>query len=591
MKTLLLLALGILGGACLSRCQTSPFPASLDSLGTLGVPADNASTALTSGMLIGDTVAQVANGSVIPQWSLVTFGAELSQVCLVSGNTLTFGTSATCPSISGRGLSGTTAAAHALGVIGYLNINAYYLKAVNSALIALETKAHTDRVSVLDFGVPVTTATAQAALNSGAGIVYFPAGNYTGLGALTVPSGTSVLCAGKNVTTLTYAGSGTFISPAVAAFNQQLNVNDCGIVLSSGKAISLTGVWFSRVQGNRITGATVGISMDGTNYGVYRNKVSDNEFATTTTPVVCTGGGGQSCNLNTIEDNRATGFTTGVQCVASLCEYNWIKGNDFESPGASTARYFDIEGDNNTVANNTCDHTVTSGLTETCLYIRGAANLWENNKDSLAAGGGTVKFIDHVDSILYGAQNILEGSNGTTPVNELGDVVGGMALVLKSVLSGPSLRLKNMDSTGSGGACYQWGLNAYSTGYLYLQSLDCTLPIPNTNFNAIGWDTAGNMYPVKDVNMASGGVIRDSVYKNQSGTAANTDVVGLITLVAGAGGYSFTATYATAPVCVASDTSATPAAVQVATTTSALTLTVPGAASTHTYAYFCHGRT
>jgi hypothetical protein len=121
--------------------QTSPFPTSLDTNATLGVPADSVSSALTSPQLIGDTTAQVANATRIPQWSLVTYGAELEQVCLKSGNTLTFGTPTACPSIAGRGLSGTTIAAHNTGVIGYLNINGYYHQATSSAIMAVETDA------------------------------------------------------------------------------------------------------------------------------------------------------------------------------------------------------------------------------------------------------------------------------------------------------------------------------------------------------------------------------------------------------------------------------------------------------------------
>ena len=122
--------------------QVSPFPGSNDTNATLGVGADNVSSALTSAMLIGDTVAHVANEVNIPQWSLITWGtgtgAELDQVCLVSGNTLTFGTRTACPSILGRGLSGTTVAPHNIGVTGSLNSNAWYQQAAASAIVAIE---------------------------------------------------------------------------------------------------------------------------------------------------------------------------------------------------------------------------------------------------------------------------------------------------------------------------------------------------------------------------------------------------------------------------------------------------------------------
>lgn len=125
--------------ACVAFAQTSPYPGFPDTAATLGVPADNVSSALTAQILLGDTTAQVANAVNIPRWSLITFGGELAQVCLVTGNVLTFGTPTVCPSIAGRGLSGTTVAPHALGVIGFLNMNAWYHLAQSSAIIAVET--------------------------------------------------------------------------------------------------------------------------------------------------------------------------------------------------------------------------------------------------------------------------------------------------------------------------------------------------------------------------------------------------------------------------------------------------------------------
>jgi hypothetical protein len=71
--------------------------------------------------------------------------------------------------------------------------------------------------------------------------------------------------------------------------------------------------------------------------------------------------------------------------------------------------------------------------------------------------------------------------------------------------------------------------------------------------------------------------------------AANADMSGTLTLVAGTASLTFTTAWTAAPSCVASDTAATPVAVQVTTSTTTLTLTVPGGANTDTFKYLCLG--
>lgn len=70
-------------------------------------------------------------------------------------------------------------------------------------------------------------------------------------------------------------------------------------------------------------------------------------------------------------------------------------------------------------------------------------------------------------------------------------------------------------------------------------------------------------------------------------TASNTDTAGFITLVAGAGSYTFTGTYLTAQVCTATDTTAA-AAVSASATTTVLTL---AGTTTDRLAYTCVKRT
>lgn len=82
---------------------------------------------------------------------------------------------------------------------------------------------------------------------------------------------------------------------------------------------------------------------------------------------------------------------------------------------------------------------------------------------------------------------------------------------------------------------------------------------------------------------ASGNVTIKNV---RSGVSTNTDLTGSITMATGTGAYTFTGTYTTAPVCVASDDTAI-AAVRVVTTTTTLTVSGTGA---DVVGYICAGR-
>jgi hypothetical protein len=73
----------------------------------------------------------------------------------------------------------------------------------------------------------------------------------------------------------------------------------------------------------------------------------------------------------------------------------------------------------------------------------------------------------------------------------------------------------------------------------------------------------------------------------RSGLSTNTDLAGQLTLVAGTKSYSFANGYGTAPICVATDTTAANA-VKVTTTTTTLTIT---GTSTDVISYICIGRT
>lgn len=250
--------------------QTSPFPTSLDSNATLGVPADNVSSALTSPMLVGDTTAQVANATKIPQWSVITFGTEIAQVCLKSGNTLTFGTPTVCPSIAGRGLSGTTVAAHNTGVIGYLNVNGYYHQAVASGLIATQKKVN-EIVSVkADYGAKGDdstddTASIQACIDFAAAnrvTCYLPPAVYkitgAGLHMLTgFPSLYGLQGEGNGAPVLKYYGTGTCL--AIGDGTNRLfgiNLRNFSCAVATG-VTAANGIYVRDTSGGQWDGLTV----------------------------------------------------------------------------------------------------------------------------------------------------------------------------------------------------------------------------------------------------------------------------------------------------------------------------------------------
>jgi len=73
----------------------------------------------------------------------------------------------------------------------------------------------------------------------------------------------------------------------------------------------------------------------------------------------------------------------------------------------------------------------------------------------------------------------------------------------------------------------------------------------------------------------------------QTNTSSNTDVAGQLTLSTGTATYNFSGTYATAPICTASDTTAN-ASVKASATTTVLTITGTGSDVVN---YVCIGRT
>lgn len=109
-----------------------------------------------------------------------------------------------------------------------------------------------------------------------------------------------------------------------------------------------------------------------------------------------------------------------------------------------------------------------------------------------------------------------------------------------------------------------------------LVSTDPTAGAACTSYNTFAYNYAnGNITPC--VNGVNGAL---SV---RTGVTTNTDLAGSVTLSGGAGSYTFTGTYAVAPICVATDATAAAATKASATTT---TLTLAGT-TTDVLKYVC----
>ena len=122
--------------------QTASFPSSVATSATNFKAGNNVGTTTTVAQSISDTTLTVASSAGIVAPMLISVGVtrpEIEAVCLVSGNTLTIGYNGTCPSLSGRGFDGTSAASHLSGVPVNGNIVAWHRNKDAAEIAAIET--------------------------------------------------------------------------------------------------------------------------------------------------------------------------------------------------------------------------------------------------------------------------------------------------------------------------------------------------------------------------------------------------------------------------------------------------------------------
>jgi len=348
----------------------------------------------------------------------------------------------------------------------------------------------------------MTTMQAQAVINTG-GTIYALAGAYTS-GPFTFPNGGSLVCAGPYSTTFTYAGTGPFFAPATAAFNQQMNIKDCGLTLTNPAAvgIGMNGVWSSTISGNFITGGATSILMDGTSFGAYFNTVTANVIASATNGIVMTGGGGQFANNNTVSSNYISSVTAvGIHGVSGNCQGNYLYGNNVSSFAGTATIGIDYECVNGVLSGvNWVESVAMMGQTFTGIKLRNGGNNLSGNKYSMVASGGTVTQLD----FLRTDPNVIsEISTGTTPIYFIGDTTGFLPFLISSTGSSAY----QMADTSLGTNSKYWETSVSASGI-------CLTALEDDGVTALispaCWLQSGNMRQLGSINM--GGVGQDTRY-------------------------------------------------------------------------------
>jgi hypothetical protein len=172
-------------------------------------------------------------------------------------------------------------------------------------------------------------------------------------------------------------------------------------------------------------------------------------------------------------------------------------------------------------------------------------------------------------------------------------LVSGQLLLPDGTASLPSLTLAN--STGVGfynQGSGRWAYTSGGTARVLFNQTSSRLELAGwglTFGSAVGSPTSGlaqasaGIVKVTDGSTGTGRLMTIGV---RSGTASNTDLDGQLTLSGGTASYTFAGTYASPPICIATNTSAA-TALQVTATTTTLTVTGSG---TDVVNYICHGR-
>lgn len=205
----------------------------------------------------------------------------------------------------------------------------------------------------------------QAAINAptvfsqtGCADVFLEAGTYLCSVDLTIPSGTLIHGHGPAASIIRYTGTGTALGPASPSTSnqrQKFRVRDLAIVNTGSRAgtgISMAGMQSASVERCLIQNFSIGVDLDGSDYGCYFDIVRHNVIFADT-GVRLKGSASQAANENKIVHNQIGQFTTGI-LEDEWCYGNDLRGTDFENPNATAPLVIciDSNGKNPKVAQN-----------------------------------------------------------------------------------------------------------------------------------------------------------------------------------------------------------------------------------------------
>jgi len=285
-----------------------------------------------------------------------------------------------------------------------------------------------DQVSVKDYGavgdgVTDDTAAIQAALNSGAGTVYFPKATYKFGTGLTIPNRIQIVGAGRNITILSYTGAGTALvsaTPGVRSFD--LRMQDFALTTSTGAiGIDLDSVSSSIFTHLVVSGfSDTGISVHSVvNGGAVYNRYID---VTSQTAPTCWKFAGVASNAQELIGSRANNCSSRGIDIQDVDDIQII-GSQIEASGVGVFIDCAVLGG--------CDwirlrdnrfETDTTGVLINSANVRNVVlqgSFYSGNGTNLTDNGVTTRRAEETISV---------GSTGTTVFS--GTIVSGNSVFL-----------------------------------------------------------------------------------------------------------------------------------------------------------------